>query len=399
MTEEVDTDRSSRSPFGGHPVNKLAKVSKKVVAALERVYLDEVEQVLAAASIDSVRPSLEEIVEGAGQKLGALVDLLSAAIPPAVTASVRSPTMTSFHLGALEPDADVNHLIQTASDDMPITALPAMPANVNYSKLMPPVRNQGGRGTCVAHALTAVHEFYRRMSGQNVEFSEQFLYHETKLIDGSPTVCGTWQVKAARVLSQLGECREITWPYNPVGPCNNNGSEPVSARTDAANFKLQTIVLPPTNVSRIKASLAGGAVVGFSIPVYDSWFRSPYTKQTGRINMRLAAEPSVGGHAMCLIGYQDDDAAPGGGFFILRNSWDTTWGTQCPYGAGNGTIPYEYISKECWEAVTSPAPPTGRDLIAEPEIERRTQEDTRNIGSGRPRVIIDTGGRYDILIR
>ena len=184
----------------------------------------------------------------------------------------------------------------------------------------------------VAHALTAVHEFYRKMSGVLQEFSEQFLYHETKLIDGAPDSCGTWQVKAATVLSGLGECREAVWNYNPLGPCNNNGSEPASARADAARYKLQTIVLNPKDVNAIKSALAGGSVVGFSIPVYNSWYQSSYTRQTGRINMRLGDEPAAGGHAMCLIGYQDDPAASGGGFFILRNSWDTTWGSQCPYG-------------------------------------------------------------------
>ena len=61
---------------------------------------------------------------------------------------------------------------------------------------------------------------------------------------------------------------------------------------------------------------------------------------------------------MCLIGYQDHADAPGGGFFILRNSWFGMWGMDCPYGSGNGTIPYAYISNENWEAITTAPPPT-----------------------------------------
>jgi C1A family cysteine protease len=53
---------------------------------------------------------------------------------------------------------------------------------------------------------------------------------------------------------------------------------------------------------------------------------------------------------MALVGYQDDTNAPGGGYFLLRNSWGTDWANQSYYGAGYGVIPYAYIQKYCWEA-------------------------------------------------
>jgi C1A family cysteine protease len=55
---------------------------------------------------------------------------------------------------------------------------------------------------------------------------------------------------------------------------------------------------------------------------------------------------------MCLIGYEDQANVPGGGFFILRNSWFGHWGQQSPYGSGNGVIPYDYIKQHNWEALT-----------------------------------------------
>ena len=72
--------------------------------------------------------------------------------------------------------------------------------------------------------------------------------------------------------------------------------------------------------------------------------------------MKLPGGTMSGGNAMCFIGYQDDSSSPGGGFFILRNSWGTGWGSACPYGAGNGTVPYQYIANDGWEAVTTPVP-------------------------------------------
>src|SRR6185436_12334119 len=76
------------------------------------------------------------------------------------------------------------------------------------------------------------------------------------------------------------------------------------------------------------------------------------TRRSGQITMPLAGEAQVGGHAVCLVGFQDQASAPGGGYFILRNSWGTTWGSLNPYGAGYGIIPYKYISTLNWEAYT-----------------------------------------------
>jgi C1A family cysteine protease len=66
--------------------------------------------------------------------------------------------------------------------------------------------------------------------------------------------------------------------------------------------------------------------------------------------MRIGNEPSAGGHAVCLVGYQDASTVPGGGYFLVRNSWSTAWAYQSPYTAGYGRIPYAYIANENWEA-------------------------------------------------
>lgn len=49
---------------------------------------------------------------------------------------------------------------------------------------------------------------------------------------------------------------------------------------------------------------------------------------------------SDGNHAVLLVGYRDQVGAPGGGYFIVRNSWGTDWGYQ-----GYALISYDYIQK------------------------------------------------------
>ena len=107
-----------------------------------------------------------------------------------------------------------------------------------------------------------------------------------------------------------------------------------------------------------KKELARQRPVTLSIPVYNSWYSSAETRRSGRITMRLGpGDVADGGHAVILVGYQDSADAPGGGYFIVRNSWGTTnWGYQCPYGAGYGTIPYQYITNDAWEAYSAVVP-------------------------------------------
>jgi hypothetical protein len=154
------------------------------------------------------------------------------------------------------------------------------------------------------------------------------------------------------VLANHGECREIVWPYNPNLPCNNNGTMPPNARPYALNYRPTFTALTPRSVPAIKAALAGRRPVGISVPVDNSWYTSPETKRSGRITMPLTNDPQVGGHALCVVGYQEHADGPGGGYFLIRNHWSTGWGYQCPYGAGYGTIPYAYITKYTWEAYT-----------------------------------------------
>jgi C1A family cysteine protease len=344
----ADHPDNSAPDFGGHLLETVPGLKESDVTALRRFGFTDAEQVVSALLVPGVSEHLSAESGLSGTQMDDLMGKLRNVVP-VVAAAVETE---QFVTGALPPTPEIAEMGAAAAQPRIAAALPS---NINHANMMSPGRQQGHRGTCVSFAMTAVHEYYRRITANSQEdLSEQFLYHETKLIDGSPNTCGTWAVKAAQVLSSLGECSEQVWPYNPNLPCNNNGVEPALAKADAAGSKFQAVVLAPKDVYGIKTALATGSVVAFSIPVYNSWYQSSEVARTGRITMRIGTEPMNGGHAMCLIGYQDDQTSPGGGYFVLRNSWFGVWGMQCPYGSGNGTIPYAYIGNEAWEAVSSP---------------------------------------------
>lgn len=385
------------SAFGGNPLEQIDGIDRETIDALNAHAIFDAEQVLAIGAIPDSQPYLEEVL-GLDQAAN-LINRLRETMTDAQLMTLEAAPLMPTELGALEPDAEVRDVIESSSLEYAAQAVPvSLPPSVNHALKMSPIRNQGARGTCVGFAMSALHEFYRRESGAAHDFSEQYLYHMTKQIDGAAGSCGTWAVKAASVLANLGQCREAVWAYNPNLPCNNNGALPANAGQDASGFKFQPIILNPKDVGAIKNALASGCVCEFSIPCYNSWLQSAATRQSGRITMRFGSEPVAGGHAMCLIGYQDDASTPGGGSFILRNSWSTSWGATCPYGAGNGTIPYAYLANDGWEAVTHPVPRRRFRPWDRWKYRPVFGDDGEQQSSGRRTIIIEAGDA-DIIIR
>lgn len=231
-----------------------------------------------------------------------------------------------------------------------------LPPEINLITEMAPVRDQGERGTCVAHAATAVAEHYLRGTGRVVNLSRQFLYWNCKQHDGDPNDEGTWVAVAMARLVADGCCTEATWPYVMNKIVNNESQDPPppSAAVEAENFLMPRFQqLAATSISDIKVELAEGHCVAFTIPVFNSWYRNDEVTRTGEIVNPIPGEADVSGHAMCFVGYKDvpEDIANGGGKFYLRNSWDSHWATSSVLGsAGYGTIPYSYIAATCREA-------------------------------------------------
>jgi len=146
-----------------------------------------------------------------------------------------------------------------------------------------------------------------------------------------------------------GCCLEQTWPYNPVPTPANIGQcpPPAGAADEAARFRIPgPNALDPKSVAGIKAELVRGRCVAIAVPFYDSVWLADEIRRSGDIGLPVPGDTADGGHAVCLVGYEDllDEPEIGGGRFIVRNSWNGQWGTACPYGVGYGTIPYAYVT-------------------------------------------------------
>ena len=239
----------------------------------------------------------------------------------------------------------------------------APPSRVNLiSELPNPVRNQGDRGTCVPHSTLVAYEHYlATKTGTPVDLSEQFLFFACKRRDRIPmpqAAEGTTMRAAVESLEEEGVCEENDWPYNPNNAMDlagnpGQGPPPAGAADAAAAFRPAEIIqVTATMVDEYKRVLASGRCASFAVPVYASSFRTQIPEvqvrfASGRIVLPIGNEAPIGGHAMCIVGYEDDPTAVpalGGGRFIIRNSYGTAFGALSPHGPGHGTIPYAYIA-------------------------------------------------------
>ena len=138
-----------------------------------------------------------------------------------------------------------------------------------------------------------------------------------------------------KVLKNHGTCRERFWPYRP-----HQQDRPKSgAREDAKRFREKSYARI-LNLNELKLSLfsKGPCVCGVEV------FKGMMNTKTGLVPMPKRGESPLGGHAVCLIGY-DDRRALG----KFKNSWGGAWGAK-----GYGWLPYEYIDRfmmDAWSSV------------------------------------------------
>ena len=166
---------------------------------------------------------------------------------------------------------------------------------------------------------------------------------------------GTRIRRAFEALERYGICRFRLWPYANVASVAEaaDGSFPPGAHEDARKHRVMNglyILRAPNNVDEIRGILSGAngrrrMPVCVGVDVFDGCDDETFAFPSCATDGSVATFKGI--HEMLLVGYRDDRAFAGGGFFIVRNSWGTDWGKD-----GYGRIPYAYIECFCREAGT-----------------------------------------------
>lgn len=365
------------SKLGFRPMTQLMKLPEYRAAGLHEWHSNEYFPSLSVNSVEDflglVQGATKELAEEIGTTEEKLSELYNAAMMAQMGSiaegDVKEALKETYALGVelTAPPEEVR--LEWEAEGPPPGQPPAPPAAelalTVFSLIdscMPPIRDQGDRGTCVGFATVAVLEYLVcRARGVSQHLSEQYLYWNTKRTDRSPKE-GTWLEFAFPLARRDGVCREDLWPYEPdLRPGDLTHGDPpnrTACDADAAGWRFARAVRlrDHRSAEAIKSQLREGRPVAVAIPVFKTWYANPTTRLSGKIILPLQSDRfAIGGHAIALVGYEDDDETPGGGYFLVRNSWGTTkWGKLSPVGPGYGTIPYAYIERlnaDAWTGI------------------------------------------------
>jgi C1A family cysteine protease len=351
----LDNGEFPSRPLEGHPLENFPQLGPELRTKLAALDIHEVEQLAEWLKITGEPNRIAEYLGMSTEDLMRVVDQPQSAFDLNTDLGSRSfVEQTQFGTGALEPDEE----IKDRSDYPPLANwAPANRPYVNLIDNMPKIKRQDKRGTCVAFAAAAMIEhFIKAKENLEISLSEQFLYRRMKMIDNRPSRCGTWLKTATVAIPTFGVCQDSIWRYRGDTSCNDHGSEPIDAQSDAVNTRFALNRLNPKNMDAIKTLLVHGYAVAFAVPIFELW-DSLHVQSRGHINLPTPGttpKKDIDGHpeyhCMCFVGYKDNDPMnkneykyQGGGYFIFRNSWGPAWAPNSAFGPGYGSMSYRYM--------------------------------------------------------
>jgi C1A family cysteine protease len=210
-----------------------------------------------------------------------------------------------------------------------------IPAKLDLRAQCPPVYDQGQLGSCTANAIAGAIQFDRMKQKLAAVFtpSRLFIYYNERAIEHSVNSDSGAQIRdGIKSVGQQGDCPETEWPYVIA---KFKAKPPKNCYADALKYKAVLYQRVTQTLSQLKGCLASGWPFVFGFTVYES-FESASVAKTGHVSLPKSGEPTVGGHAVVGVGY--DDAKQ---WFIVRNSWGAGWGMS-----GYFTLPYAYLTDE-----------------------------------------------------
>ncbi|HOV13370.1 MAG TPA: C1 family peptidase [Spirochaetota bacterium] len=210
-----------------------------------------------------------------------------------------------------------------------------LPKSVDLSKYLPKPGMQGQQGSCVAwssaYAYKSFHEKIERdwdLADNSHLFSPAYIYNQ--LNGGADN--GLYIGDALNLILNEGVCTLATMPYKendyltkPSNKAKQEASKYKAASVGRVNFK---------NKDEVKKILANNNCIVFGMNIYKNFYdyKSGVYKEVGGGFM--------GGHAMLLIGYDDDKQA-----YKIINSWSENWGLK-----GYAWLDYQLFEKNTADA-------------------------------------------------
>jgi len=235
-----------------------------------------------------------------------------------------------------------------------------LPEYISLAKFAPDRQNQGRQGSCVAWssaygAQTILTAASRGTNPNETAFSPSYMYNQIGM-DGCQ---GSYIIRAMELMRGKGGVPFNSFPYTDQD-CSNSpptNLDAMAAQNKIHGFNRLTTTEEPNgiNIRAVKEHLAKDAPVVIGMMVGGSFMEGMLGKKLWQPTDEDQSQQGFGGHAMCVIGYDDRLA---GGSFQIMNSWGPEWGEN-----GIGWIRYGDFKNFVREAYgIDPLPKQGEAL-------------------------------------
>lgn len=194
------------------------------------------------------------------------------------------------------------------------------------------------------------------LADQRARFSPAFIYNQiNKGLDK-----GSFPQDGLSLLQEKGCVTIEDFPYDPD---NYTKQPPGSLAAKAASFRIEKWArVDPKNTQAIKECLANSQpiIVGADCPLLFQLWGFGVGRlgiYAGMFGSYQGGETQSGGHAMCVVGYDDGKKA-----FKLINSWGANWGDAgfawIDYASFGQMVREAYVTQDSKNNMALPGPPT-----------------------------------------
>ena len=231
------------------------------------------------------------------------------------------------------------------------------------------VRDQGTRGTCTVFATTFLIEYQRAsLSGapHGLHLSEEYLNWAGNKATGEDADGGFFTKQIAGY-NAWGISTAHQMPYQDAyDTAHPDAPSRAAIAKAAAAFPQSYRINYPFEIVKVWDNTKGmnAAELQKAITILRSgrpvasgmWWQNnfatttvrgvPLLKYYSRSENTGANPPMFDGHTIDLVGFRESREFPGGGYFIFRNSWGTSFGNK-----GYGFVSFRYIRTWASDAI------------------------------------------------